>query len=49
MTQHDFEFADQLFPAMRTDMNNALIALSTRQAGTGAPALVAAAGRTGCT
>jgi len=43
MTQHDFEFADQLFPAMRTDMNNALIALSTRQAGTGAPALVAAA------
>lgn len=43
MTQHDFEWADQLFPQFRTDMNNALIALSTRQAGDGAPPLVAAA------
>ena len=43
MTQHDLEWANQFFPQMRTDMNNALIAMSTRQAGDGAPALVAAA------
>jgi hypothetical protein len=43
MSQHDLEFADQNFPQMRADMNAALIAQSTRQAGAGAPALVTAA------
>ena len=43
MSQHDLEWADQLFPPMRVDMNQALIALSTRQAGAGPPALVTAA------
>ena len=37
MTQHDLDVADQLFPATRTDINNALKALGNQQKGGTAP------------
>lgn len=38
MSQHDFNIANQLFPATRTDINNALVALATNSSGGTAPA-----------
>jgi UDP-N-acetylglucosamine enolpyruvyl transferase len=37
MAQHDFNIANQGFPAFRTDLNNALTAINTQQLGTSAP------------
>lgn len=37
MTQHDGNIADQLAPAFRTDLNNALVALLTNSSGATAP------------
>jgi len=38
MSQHDLDIANALFPATRTDINAALLALGTWQQGTSAPA-----------
>jgi len=38
MSQHDFNIGNQLFPATRTDLNNALIALASNSSGASAPA-----------
>lgn len=37
MSQHDFNIANQGFPATRTDLNNALAALATNSSGASAP------------
>ena len=37
MSQHDFNIGNQLFPATRTDLNNALVALASNSSGTSAP------------
>ena len=37
MSQHDLDIANQLFPATRTDLNNALKALGSTSSGTSAP------------
>jgi hypothetical protein len=37
MSQHDLDIANQLFPATRTDLNNALKALGSNSSGTSAP------------
>ena len=37
MSQHDMNIANQGFPAFRTDLNNALVALATTSNGTSAP------------
>ena len=37
MSQHDLDIANQLFPATRTDLNNALQALGSTSSGTSAP------------
>lgn len=37
MSQHDMNIENQGFPAFRSDLNNALAALATTSAGTGAP------------
>jgi len=37
MAQHDYSIANQGFPATRTDINNALSAISTTNSGTSAP------------
>src|SRR6056297_3619520 len=37
MAQHDFNIANQTFPATRTDLNNALEALATLSSGPTAP------------
>ena len=37
MSQHDFTIGNQLFPATRTDLNNALVALASNSSGTTAP------------
>ena len=37
MSQHDMNIENQGFPAFRSDLNNALAALATTNAGTGAP------------
>ena len=37
MSQHDFDIANQTFPATRTDLNNALQALASTSSGTSAP------------
>lgn len=37
MSQHDFDIANQTFPAFRSDLNNALQALVTSSAGASAP------------
>jgi len=37
MSQHDFEIANQGFPATRADLNNALQALASNSAGTSEP------------
>lgn len=37
MSQHDFNIANQGFPAFRSDLNNALAALATVSAGSSAP------------
>ena len=37
MSQHDLDIANQLFPATRTDLNNALKALGSNQSGSSAP------------
>ena len=38
MSQHDFNIGNQLFPATRTDFNNALVALASNSSGATAPA-----------
>lgn len=38
MSQHDFNIANQGFPAFRGDLNNALVALATNSSGTTEPA-----------
>jgi len=38
MSQHDYNIANQTFPATRTDLNNALGAIATNNAGNSAPA-----------
>ena len=38
MSQHDFNIANQGFPAFRGDLNNALVALATNSSGATAPA-----------
>jgi hypothetical protein len=38
MSQHDFNIANQSFPATRVDLNNALQALATNSSGATAPA-----------
>lgn len=38
MSQHDFNIANQSFPATRTDLNNALIALASNSSGDAEPA-----------
>jgi hypothetical protein len=38
MSQHDLNIANQGFPAFRTDLNNALVALGSMQSGTTEPA-----------
>ena len=38
MSQHDFNIGNQLFPATRTDLNNALVALASNSSGASAPA-----------
>ena len=38
MSQHDFNIANQGFPAFRTDLNNALVALATNSSGATEPA-----------
>ena len=37
MSQHDFNIGNQLFPATRTDLNNALVALASNSSGDTAP------------
>ena len=37
MAQHDFNIANQGFPAFRTDLNNVLTAINTSQSGTSRP------------
>lgn len=37
MSQHDFNIGNQLFPATRTDLNNALVALASNSSGASAP------------
>lgn len=37
MSQHDFNVANQGFPALRADVNNALVALAENSSGAGAP------------
>ena len=37
MSQHDFNIANQSFPATRTDLNNALVALASNSSGASAP------------
>ena len=37
MAQHDFNIANQGFPAFRTDLNNALSAINSTQSGTSTP------------
>ena len=37
MSQHDFNIANQLFPATRADLNNALVALASNSSGDGEP------------
>jgi hypothetical protein len=37
VSQHDLDIANQLFPATRTDLNNALQALGSTSSGTSAP------------
>ncbi len=41
MAQHDFNIANQSFPATRSDINNVLTAINTTQLGTSAPSSVA--------
>lgn len=38
MSQHDFNIANQSFPATRTDLNNALVALASNSSGDAEPA-----------
>ena len=38
MSQHDFNIANQSFPATRTDLNNALVALASNSSGDNEPA-----------
>ena len=38
MSQHDFNIANQSFPATRTDLNNALVALASNSSGDSEPA-----------
>ena len=38
MPQHDLDIANQVFPALRTDINAALLALATNSSGASAPA-----------
>jgi hypothetical protein len=40
MSQHDLDIANQLFPATRTDLNNALKALGSTSSGTSVPSTV---------
>ena len=37
MSQHDFNIANQSFPATRTDLNNALVALASNSSGDAEP------------
>jgi hypothetical protein len=37
MAQHDFNIANQGFPAFRSDLNDALTAINTSQSGTSRP------------
>tara|TARA_R100001443_G_C3346016_1_gene175641 strand:- start:101 stop:412 length:312 start_codon:yes stop_codon:yes gene_type:complete len=41
MAQHDFNIANQSFPATRSDINNVLTAINTTQLGTSAPSSAA--------
>lgn len=42
MSQHDYNIADALFPAFRTDLNNALLAAQSNNSGATEPASMAA-------
>jgi hypothetical protein len=37
MAQHDYDIANQSFPAFRTDLNNVLEAINTSNSGTSRP------------